>query len=167
MFKTSQNGELNILSLKYFLLDNEEPCLTRTAKVLRRCLATGVVVTSILQTISFPLYTEIMNDTETGSDPFIASFLAYMWLPVIFWSIILIFKACGSYSTYNMNIFDVPWFDLIMAGLLAGISQVLLALASLPHRTPVYMQAIFQQSLMIPFTALARYVILCKGKIIK
>ena len=142
----------------------EESCPSQTIIILRRFLSTMVVLTSVAQTVTLPLYVDVMNDLETGSDPFIAFFLASMWIPIIFWGIIIIMKLAGYGCDYQIAITSVPWFELVFAGLLAAISQVLVAFSSLPDRTPVYMQAIFLQSLMIPFTALARYTMLSKSK---
>ena len=142
----------------------EESCPTKTTVLLRRFLSSTVVLTSVAQTVSLPLYADVMNDIETGSDPFIAFFLASMWIPIIFWGITLVVVLAGRRCNYKVSVLSVPWFELIMAGLLAAISQVLVAFSSLPNRTPVYIQAIFLQSLMVPFTALARYVLLSKSK---
>jgi len=142
----------------------EEQEQSTWSKILNPLLSTLVVITSVAQTISLPLYAGSMNKDDTGSDPFIAFFLASMWFPIIFWCILLIQLIVTCSKPAQLCLLKVAWLEIFLAGLLAGLSQILIALSSAPDRTPPYLQSVFQQSLMVPFTAFARYIVLSKCK---
>ena len=129
--------------------------------VLNVFLAVMTVVTMVTQTVVTPLYVDAMSGIEAKSDAFIAGFLTCMWIPVIFFA----FHFCFSWGRSFKKIIKPPdqLVYVFVAGTLAGLSNILVALTSLSLRTPTYLQGVLQQTL-VPFTAISRFLIIGKGK---
>ena len=130
--------------------------------VLNIFLSVMTVITMVTQTVVTPLYVDAMSGIEVKSDAFIAGFLTCMWIPVIFFAI----HFCFSFGRSFKKIIKPPdqFLYVFVAGTLAGLSNILVALTSLSLRTPTYLQGILQQTL-VPFTAVSRFLIIGKGNI--
>ena len=143
--------------------ENTDCCEERTCHtILVSFLAIMTVLCMVTQVVSLPLYTASMSDPDTG-DPFIASFIATMWGPLIFFSLIFFFAYIQ--NPKNCVVFRpcAPWPNIIAAGILGGLAAILIAFTSLPNRTHPGLQAILQQ-ISIPCTVFTRFLILRKGK---
>ncbi len=143
------------------LSEQEKKCLRIVLNVF---LSVMTVITMVTQTIITPLYVDAMTDGKARSDAFIAGFLTCMWIPIIFFTL----HFCFSWGRSFRKLVRPPdqLLYVFVAGTLAGLSNILVAVTSLSLRTPTYLQGILQQTL-IPFTAISRFIIIGKGKAIQ
>ena len=169
--RSSINGDVeSVASIRTFTYSEKSPLLAKqkrpsTDEKLRKAitalLSILAVVSSAMQTISIPMYVHSMTASRAGSDPYIASFLAAMWPPAIFFVLTIGINSAPGRTELTCGP-PAPLSHLFLAGLLAGLNTVLVAATSLPERTPTYLQSILSHSL-IPFSAICRAIILRKG----
>lgn len=131
--------------------------------ILNVFLSVMTVITMVMQTVVTPLYVDAMSGIEVQSDAFIAGFLTCMWIPVIFFTLHFCFNWGRSFKKIVKPPEQLSY--VFVAGTLAGLSNILVALTSLSLRTPTYLQGILQQTL-IPFTAVSRFILIGKGNAI-
>ena len=144
--------------------DVQDCCDAKTCHhILVSFLALMTVLSMVAQIVSIPLYIDSMSDRDSGSDAFIASFIAAMWQPVIFFVVIFFFIYIQNPRNGSVFLPNVPWSNVAVAGILGGLSTMLVAFTSLPNRTLPEIQAILQQ-LSVPCTVFTRFVVLRKGK---
>ena len=96
-----------------------------------------------------------------GSDPYVGAMLAATWFPLMLFLMLIIIKLF-----LHKTISIVPTIGLKKLLIISGlwsVSYLLIMYSSPPSRLPVHLQPIVI-SLVVPISALARYIIIKKGK---
>ncbi len=130
--------------------------------LLKLALSILTVVFMVGFVVMTPLYTSALSNKTAGSDAYIAIFLAAMWFPLVFFLQITIVKV---FIDRSMEVLPrAPWKNIILVGSLVACNGILMGFSSLPSRTPPHLQALLQ-TMLVPCTVIARYIILRKGRL--
>ncbi|CAH1775739.1 unnamed protein product, partial [Owenia fusiformis] len=132
--------------------------ITIPKKAINVILSVTTILAFVCMQVSLPMYTKAMNDQR--SDPYNAMLFSAFWFPWVFFLQLAFIKL---FIDRDLSLKPkTSWSGMFITGALTALNGLLIAYASLPSRTPPYLQAIFTTTL-IPFTILARLIILRKG----
>ncbi|XP_046559199.1 uncharacterized protein LOC124268213 isoform X2 [Haliotis rubra] len=130
-------------------------CLSTNAKsiILSLFALLGHLVTSLV----LPVWASTFD--EIGSDVFVGQFVDTFWELLILSAVYLAWKCFDREVPLRPT---VSLKSLAIYGLTNALTGAFIVFASLPERTPPYLQSIIGSSL-IPFTVICRYIMLRKG----
>ncbi|XP_070549294.1 crt homolog 3-like [Ptychodera flava] len=106
--------------------------------------------------VTLPLYSQSL---ENKSDPYYLLFSSSLIFPFFFFALLLITKAFDRTVSLRLR---APLKYVLAAGCLNALNGLMVVYASDPSRTSPTLQAILSTSI-IPFTVIARYVIIRQG----
>ena len=127
--------------------------------VFNASLAVISIALNVVLTISLPMYAESME--KVGSDTYIAVLVLGFWFPWPYF-LVLVFVRVFVDKTSRLTPLSSR-LTVATLGAAWSLNAIVISYASLPSRTPPYLQAILP-TLHIPLTVIGRLVILRKGK---
>jgi hypothetical protein len=122
------------------------------------CVLNIIAMSGVLVTL--PLVAGGFSDSAAQSDSYVGLFVIIMWFPVVYLVQLVFVKLFIDRSTPLKP--SIPWSYMVISGSFLGIGIALTSFAAPPSRTPPYLQAILQ-TLTVPFTVIARLVVVRKG----
>lgn len=129
----------------------------KTLSVALLCVA--YIVCFVAVRVVLPIFTG--STKIAGSDSYQVLLFVSLTLPIVLAVFSILYKACWDREMALVP--SVRWWVLLQMGVCFMLTGLCATFASPPSRTPPYLQGVLL-TLIIPFTVVARFVILRKGK---
>ncbi|XP_070559933.1 crt homolog 3-like [Ptychodera flava] len=125
-------------------------------KTFNIVLSVATVITNVATNVTLPIFSQSLDNY---SDPYYILFSSSLLFPFFFFFLLVISKFCNSSVSFRLK---APIKYVFVAGFMNALNGLLVVYASDPSRTPPALQAILSTS-VIPYTVIARYVMIRKG----